>query len=273
MNKKFHFILSAVFAVSMLHSGSSFAQGRLRDRINRGLDHIENQLSNGENSSPTASTHSTTKGRTVAQSSLNLPASKLIYSDNFSTTGNGSFPANWNTNAGGEITNISGNNEMWLQLSKKSVCFPEGINVLPENFIVQFDLYASNNYSANMSGLKTVFVKNIKNRASYNQDATVNNQVYVDVHPAGDYIYHYYNSTDAVGAATENESNVQRNANDPLTVTFIKQGQQLKVYVDDDKVWDLPRAFQNGLNYSLLFANYSFEGALYISNLRVSSIL
>jgi outer membrane protein OmpA-like peptidoglycan-associated protein len=40
------------------------------------------------------------------------------------------------------------------------------------------------------------------------------------------------------------------------------------VYVDDVKVFDVPRATYKTINYQVLFANYSFGGNLFLGNVR-----
>ncbi|MGC4130093.1 MAG: OmpA family protein [Bergeyella sp.] len=62
--------------------------------------------------------------------------------------------------------------------------------------------------------------------------------------------------------------------NNQIKVQIWKQKQRLRVYLDGEKIWDLPQAFENGqaLN-SILFSRYEAKEGnyFYISNLRLAS--
>jgi OOP family OmpA-OmpF porin len=52
----------------------------------------------------------------------------------------GDFPADWNTNSGGEVVTAEGKEGHWLMLSQKKEYFiPDYITELPENFTMQFE--------------------------------------------------------------------------------------------------------------------------------------
>ncbi len=72
---------------------------------------------------------------------------KVVAFEDFSQDNVGDFPDKWNTNANGEIVNISGKTCNWLNLGKDGVFLPEFINALPENFTFEFDLACSPEFS------------------------------------------------------------------------------------------------------------------------------
>ncbi len=63
----------------------------------------------------------------------------ILFSDNFSDTRLGDFPAKWDTNGSGNIAEYNG--QRWLQLSGNSKYIPMTEQALPENYTVAFDLY------------------------------------------------------------------------------------------------------------------------------------
>lgn len=261
----------------LLMANTAIAQINLGNRLSRvvdkGLDKIEERVTKTKTvDNENANDAKSTGGHFVNATKLSLPPAKLIFANDFKNTNKGSFPSNWNTNTGGEITTIYGSQDNWLQLSKRGVYFPEDFNILPENFILQFEFFVSENFFLNGTGIQTVFVKSLKNRLGYNQGSGASNQTVVDIHPWAKNLMTNYAIIDGVGGKTENENNLERASNDPISVTIIKQGSQMKVYTDNDKIWDLPRAFQPEMQYSLLFANDISEGALYIANVRISEV-
>ena len=56
-----------------------------------------------------------------------VPGEKVMVTDNFSQVAVGDFPADWNTNSGGEIVTAEGKEGHWLMLSKEGVFIPDYI--------------------------------------------------------------------------------------------------------------------------------------------------
>src|SRR5215213_1771076 len=77
-----------------------------------------------------------------------IPGEKIIWYETFNEDALGDFPANWNTNATGEVVKTEGQDHKSLMLHKDGVYLPLGVNNLPENFTLQFDLacYSDFNY-------------------------------------------------------------------------------------------------------------------------------
>jgi len=74
-----------------------------------------------------------------AGSSDFAPGSEILFSDSFSSTKSGGFPANWITNSSGEVRTIDGQEGNWLQISANGIFALDKLNDLPENFTVEYD--------------------------------------------------------------------------------------------------------------------------------------
>src|SRR4051794_39363757 len=69
-----------------------------------------------------------------------IAGEKILSYEDFSRAAVGDFPVRWNTNAGGEVVTVDGQEGHWLLINKKGRFIPEPITSLPENFTLQFDL-------------------------------------------------------------------------------------------------------------------------------------
>ncbi len=64
----------------------------------------------------------------------------MLFQDDYSQDNIGDFPAKWDTDGGGELTNING--QKYLKMQHSAVYVPMMSEKLPENYTVEFDLYA-----------------------------------------------------------------------------------------------------------------------------------
>ena len=76
-----------------------------------------------------------------------IPGEKVIAEENFSQDAIGDLPDKWNTNGGGELVTVEGQQGKWLKFSPESIIYPEFVNGLPENFTLEFNLASSSDFS------------------------------------------------------------------------------------------------------------------------------
>lgn len=200
-----------------------------------------------------------------------VPGEKVIAVEDFTQDAVGDFPAKWNTNASGEVVNIEGTSHKWLKFAINGIFYPEFIKELPENFTTEFDMMVSEDMSVNMTGLKVVFPEMNERKLTFDQDFGSVPQAGVDIHPTTD----QESGSSSVWVFDKNNEKILENTNrliwkigQPNRISIWKQKTRLRVYVNETKIWDLPRAFDNSLTYSMLFATHIFEGTAYLANLR-----
>lgn len=209
---------------------------------------------------------------------------KVVAYEDFSQDAVGDFPDKWNTNAGGEIVTIAGKQGKWFNPGKSGVFLPEFITALPENFTFEFDLAASPDFSFYSTWFNFIFAemktpsKEFTNWRVFHNEGR--NGVLISLHPKdaggslGMSAYHIYDN----GSETmKNQTNLgQFHANDRLFshVSIWRQKRRLRVYVNENKVWDLPTAFDLSKQYnSVLFNVDAFNNdrdKYYVSNLRLA---
>mgnify|MGYP001627385570 CR=1 FL=1 len=201
-----------------------------------------------------------------------IPGEKLLAVEDFSEDAIGDFPAKWGTNANGELVELNGHEGKWLLLGKSGIYYPEFIKDLPENFTLEFDMMATPDFSENQSGLMLIIPKESEeSRTMFDFHFNKTPQVGLDIHPIA------HESFSKIWAFHENEKQALENqlageftSGQKLKVSVWRQKNRYRVYINENKVWDLPSAFVNGVKYTMLFATYSFGGDLLISNLRLA---
>ena len=213
-----------------------------------------------------------------------VPGEKIIAVEDFSQDAVGDFPAKWNTDASGEIKTIEGSENRWLALTTKGSVTPEFINSLPENFTLEFDLAVTPTFSfynqpLMISMAQLTEANNFAAWSRFGRGKT--NGVIVWLHPQdagnrplGQSGYELWtdgkktmdNKMGGLAAFNAADKNI-------VKVSVWRQNRRLRVYVDETKLWDLPRAFADGVQYNGVV--FSRDGAkdgeeYYISNIRLA---
>ena len=211
-----------------------------------------------------------------------VPGERVMIEDRFEQVAVGDFPADWNTNSSGEIVNVEGRDGKWLKISKSGVFMPDYITDLPENFTLQMDVLVNEGFSFYGSSLLLTFVHAINRQkvGDYDIFSKHPNGVRLALHPtaAG-------NNSGTVGIKTwaedrseiiDNTVNAQQfhaNKNPYARISIWRQKQRLRVYLNEEKVLDLPRAFVNGIKYDAMALTSGDQNEVdqyLITNLRLA---
>lgn len=218
-----------------------------------------------------------------------IQGEKIITNEDFSQDAIGDFPAKWNTNGTGEIVTINNSTTKYLKTNTSCVFYPEWVSNLPDNFTVEFDLYCSDEYSYYSGWFVIGFTseknigKKFRNFETYGHGHIDNGGGFeISLHPtnAGNNggitrVYNSFNNQRII--QTENQQNnftVTKNKKNFVHVSIWRQKGRVRVYLDEKKVWDLPKLCPDGITInSIYFRN---EGgnpekeAYFLSNLRVA---
>jgi outer membrane protein OmpA-like peptidoglycan-associated protein len=213
-----------------------------------------------------------------------IPGEKVIAYEDFSKSEIGDFPERWNTNATAEIVTLNNKEGKWIKIVKEGVFHPEFINSLPENFTLEFDLGVNDNWNSWPMAL------NITNLKS--PDAFKDYGAYVRWQ--GDHTLHlefkpYVTASRANGSSAlvaGKDGNPQVNNTVTFTnwnststkfahVAIWRQKQRLRVYLNGDKIWDIPRAFDAAAAYNAVTigcrGSWAQQNDYYLlSNLRLA---
>ncbi|MFL5811053.1 MAG: OmpA family protein [Flavisolibacter sp.] len=189
-----------------------------------------------------------------------IPGDKTLAYDDFSKDAVGDFPASWNTNSTGEVVNASSKEGHWLMLGKQGKFIPEYIKSLPENFTFEYDLLCNNKFSYYSPALSLYFLTGKNDRGTFDNAfimADKRSGVKISLHPTGG----LYNAGEGNTECFDNgESFLKNQVNTKqfisgsgikaVHISIWRQKQRLRVYLNEEKIFDLPRAFTEGKSYS-----------------------
>ncbi len=206
-----------------------------------------------------------------------LPGEKVIGFEDFSTASIGDFPAGWNTSSAGEIVTIDDKPGRWLWLTKPGAFVPEFTDKYPDDFTFEFDLLHGYSQGGlpNILYLSLVELDNTKQPQNWSVAA---NRLSLSIVPGpADRQTGNCSAEIRQEAETLSDNDVETKQlsfqNNLVHVSIWRQKERVRVYINEEKVWDIPRALSKGAHLnSLVFfmkdvdANYPY----YIGNLRLA---
>ena len=214
-----------------------------------------------------------------------VPGDKILVVEEFAQDAIGDFPAQWNTNSTGELVNVEGREGKWLSLTKDGVFLPEFITALPENFTLEFDLICNDDFSFYSTAFSVNLCRLAAQKDAFNSWKQYGQQenrdgVQVSFHPqdaGGGQGRTNYIAYDKGSELMKNETATMQfygKEKRESHVSIWRQKTRLRVYINEEKVWDLPRAFVTGTTYnSVCFTTGGFhqsQDRYLISNLKLA---
>jgi OmpA-OmpF porin, OOP family len=203
-----------------------------------------------------------------------IPGEKVLFFENFESDAIGDFPARWNTNGSGEVVTIDGYEGKWFKMAPEGVYFPEALNTFPENFTLEFDLIYQRSDESNDSEFPLELISWIEGedmgslvpgngggaftlKASEITAYNWLNQEYGEINSA--------QATEIVGNSANNAI---------IKISVWGQKQRVRLYVNEKKVYDIPRLLPAGFPISRLrFSTWGQieQNTFYLSNLRMAT--
>lgn len=192
-----------------------------------------------------------------------VPGEKVIAFEDFSQDAIGDFPAKWNTNSSGEVVKAEGQEGHWLMISKKGRFIPEYITSLPDNFTLQFDVICNEKFSFYSNALELFMLTGPNNKSAFEYSVIPlekRSGVKIGVHPANAgstggiaYAQSFENGEQVINNEVNTTQFNSMAGKTKLKVSIWRQKQRIRVYLNEEKVFDLPRAFLADKTYSTLF--------------------
>jgi outer membrane protein OmpA-like peptidoglycan-associated protein len=202
-----------------------------------------------------------------------VPGEKIIVFEDFMQDAVGDFPDKWNTNASAEIVTIESLQGKWLKISKQGVFMPGFIDSLPDNFTLEYDLLCDN--PGKVWGFYTSLTT-LSDRSHPESWQSANSRFTFTIaaYPDGNSTSTVERRKDGVGESSMNTGTKQfSDKTKAVHVAIWRQKERVRVYFNQEKVWDLPKVLsQSGLYNSLVYwlQGATDDGNFYLSNLRLA---
>jgi outer membrane protein OmpA-like peptidoglycan-associated protein len=201
-----------------------------------------------------------------------VPGEKIVAFEDFMQDSIGDFPAKWNTNASAEIVTIGGRPGRWLKLTGSGFFLPEFITTLPDDFTLEFDMLTPPTFSG--YPINTVIAE-LPSGGAANWTAATHSFIMRSQPGSGDEgssETQVRQDGNSAAQVTKSVKQFSKTAN-PVHVSMWRQRQRIRVYLNEEKVWDLPRAFATTARLNtFLFALRVDDraGEAFIGNLRLA---
>ncbi len=199
-----------------------------------------------------------------------IPGAKVIFYDDFAETAVGDFPPAWNTNASGEVvtTNLYPGN--WFMMNGSGcILIDEGIK-LPENFTVEYDVIAAPVEEGNTFFEFGFYLYSAENPKDMDEGGAVPGlKGGIKTNFGSRSSYSAYNEE---GYTISGEKdNIVMEAGKKYRLSFWVQKTRLRVYLDQVKVFDLPKVFNPGFQINMMRFELWDSGYPMITNFRIAA--
>ena len=273
------------------------------DKIDEGLDNVFNGRKKNNtkeqqagNSAPAHNTETQQSSSTAQQAGTStdfsqykgssfVPGKNVLFFEDFATARLGPGSSNWHMYEYDPsedferpgvrtIPSASGN---WLKMPRKGFVFPNSFKNLPEQFTLEFDLYADPQKMNEMEGgFRTNFVA-LDDRKEYSMYWASEPSVELDVHPHG--------STKVVYIAAQAEYNANLPGKKLLfehtfnsgwnpgavnRVSIYRNGNQVTLYLNGKEMFNLPNGLSKKAQYNLIFSANMWGDGMFVSNIRIA---
>lgn len=180
---------------------------------------------------------------------------KVFGFEDFNETSVGDFPLGWNTNASGEIVTIGDSPQKWLFMSQDGFFQPDFAKDMPENFTLEFDIFTR--YRSSNIVAYNFYIYATKNPKRDFPEPHVTDALFFFNWLACDAQANYevYEKGEIINKNENlviNKLDCQNSNAEPSKVRFSiwRQKNRLRIYVNENKVVDIPQAFIPNVKYN-----------------------
>lgn len=173
------------------------------------------------------------------------------------------------------VKNILNENGKWLKTPRRGIFYPTSLNVLPEKFTIEFDMWADAEKMSEMeSGLIISIIGNKVIKDEYSTAFDENPQIQIDIHPSLELLYCQATKENYDGERTLDRKDIKNGWKKGKVhrVSISRMGTHIKVYIGEKKFIDLPNGLPQRINYTLMLATNMWGDGLYFTNFKVSEV-
>lgn len=215
-----------------------------------------------------------------------VPGEEVLAYEDFAKDAIGDFPARWNTDASGEVVSVEGEKGHWFFINKRGIFIPEFIPGLPDNVTIEYDILWGKEFNNSSSTLDLYLIDGERGPNLLRHYSILSGKrsgIKLGFHAthgrsrsARAYIQTYDQAQRIINNQTDTKQLDEKDGKYEIHMAIWRQGQRLRVYVNEEKMFDLPRAFAKGNKYHIIVletpqAFYGESDGYLVSNLRVAA--
>jgi len=268
------------------------ADSKVDKQIDKTLDEIEGKGPQNNTTTATTPAKPETPGtipKTTVQSFSKfdfVPGEKIIYSEDFVQDAVGELPLHWNSNGKGEVVSLDNHPGKWLKMFQNTTYLTGNKASFDKNFTVEFDLVLQFNYKSYTFPLVHFGI------LSTNDLSTTDNALLTDLNrfQSAQMILRPYNNNsssaelrtfvdkkDFFKSSDQQLTDFENQYNKVSHVSMQVQKNRLRIWVNSQKVIDVPKALDTSYLFNQLYFKIGNSGYLenaigfYVSNLKVAT--
>ncbi len=173
------------------------------------------------------------------------------------------------------IKKIANENYNWLKTPRRGIFYPMNLKTLPEQFTIEFDMWADSEKMSEMeSGLIVSIVGNKVVKDEYSTAFDENPQVQIDIHPSQEHLYCLATKENSDGERLLDRKDIRNGwkLGKIHRISISRNATHIKVYIDDKKFLDLPNGLPAKTPYTLIMATNMWGDGLYFTNFKVAEL-
>jgi OmpA-OmpF porin, OOP family len=201
-----------------------------------------------------------------------IPGEQVIFFDDFSQDNIGDFPALWNTNSSGEVVTFNTIPGKWLKMQPDGYFVPDLKNKMPENFTVEYDLVYSYTNVGDAPDFGIAIISKTEGDL-INSLVPGNGGCEFRMNPYSVSTIDWKEGVYGENNKSVDNSYLQEKNNQVTRISIAVQKERVRIYVDQEKVFDVPRMLYKGMVYDWIrfYSGSQAEGYTpYIGNFRVA---
>jgi OmpA-OmpF porin, OOP family len=238
-------------------------KNKVNNRVDRKVDaEIEKNLDKVEGKQPAPSSTSKTNEPSASAQGLQsyakydfVPGEKIIYSNDFASDAMGELPIGWISNGTGAVVTISGLKGNWAQLYQNAAYLTDNKDSLSENFTVEFDLVLRRTnpkapfpmmaFGVLASGTYETTANELLKEYTSTFATELRIQPY-DNNASHLHLHTYKDGEKYLTTNIKNFGTLEQYFNKVIHVAMQVQKERLRIWFNETKMYDLPKAIVSG---------------------------
>lgn len=279
------------------------AEQKVEKTVDKGFDKAEQAAKSGNKPADTAAAAKTPVATTPANAPAGqeaapapvalksqsrfdfIPGEQIVYTESFDQEAIGELPTGWNTTGTGEVVTLNNFPGKWLQMHQRSFYLTSNEKEFSENYTVEFDVIMQLKYNGHFYPYLSFGFIGTNGEPAAGNDFLRNYRKYASIegifYPAdGGRTRMDIRSYKAGRVYYDGDDQQVAGLSDyfgkPAHIAIQVQKERMRIWVNQDKVFDAPKAVSPGtLMNQLMFEVHTSsykegEYAMYLSNLKVA---
>jgi len=213
-----------------------------------------------------------------------IPGDSVIYAADFSSEALSELPAGWNTNGNSSVVQLEGLPGQWLRIAQKTVNLTDNRNDFGADFTVEFDAFMQFTFKGwyPPSLRFGLFASGVEDPSGNRllSDPKGDKSLYMELSPmangANILLESYRKNTRHFHSPVKSAPSAQGWYARVVHVAMQAQKERLRIWIDGEKMYDIPKAIPSEDVYNQLFfqlgsSSYTDEQVgVYVSNIKIA---